>query len=75
MYHFVWKKEIFGAFGPVYSIKIMWPRSDEERQRGRNCGFVCFREREHADAARLALHETCVRKEYQLKIHIETRHG
>jgi hypothetical protein len=37
----VLKKE-FGRFGPIGSVKIMWPRSDDERRRGRNCGFVAF---------------------------------
>ncbi|KAF9800400.1 hypothetical protein SFRURICE_016790 [Spodoptera frugiperda] len=32
--------EIFGRYGPLASIKIMWPRSDEEKARGRNCGFI-----------------------------------
>ncbi|KAK7231718.1 hypothetical protein SO694_00123089 [Aureococcus anophagefferens] len=36
------------AYGPVASVKIMWPRSDDERRRGRNCGFVSFRERRDA---------------------------
>ncbi|KAF0694815.1 Aste57867_14339 [Aphanomyces stellatus] len=49
---------IFGAYGPIYSVKIMWPRSEDERARGRNSGFVCFRQREDADDARRDLHET-----------------
>jgi U2-associated protein SR140 len=32
----------FGRFGPIASVKIMWPRTDEERRRQRNCGFVAF---------------------------------
>eukprot|EP00891_Asterochloris_glomerata_P009463 jgi/Astpho2/9463/Aster-x1581 len=43
------KKE-FGRFGPLASVKIMWPRDDDQRRRGRNCGFVAFMNR--ADAAR-----------------------
>ena len=42
----------FEAYGPVASVKIMWPRSDDERRRGRNCGFVSFRERRDAADAR-----------------------
>src|SRR5699024_3136246 len=34
--------EIFGRYGPLASVKIMWPRTDEERTRNRNCGFVAF---------------------------------
>ncbi|ETV94392.1 hypothetical protein H310_12027 [Aphanomyces invadans] len=51
-------RALFGAHGPIYSIKVMWPRSDEERARGRNCGFVCFCKRLHADSARIHLNET-----------------
>jgi len=43
--------EIFGRYGPLASIKIMWPRNDEERLRGRNCGFVAFMTRRDAEAA------------------------
>jgi hypothetical protein len=32
----------FGRFGPIASIKIMWPRTEEQRRAGRNCGFVAF---------------------------------
>jgi U2-associated protein SR140 len=28
----------FGQFGPIASVKIMWPRTQEERDRQRNCG-------------------------------------
>jgi len=37
--------------GDLYSVKIMWPRTDEERARGRNTGFVCFMTREDAQDA------------------------
>eukprot|EP00611_Tribonema_gayanum_P017989 TRINITY_DN3099_c4_g1_i4.p1 TRINITY_DN3099_c4_g1~~TRINITY_DN3099_c4_g1_i4.p1 ORF type:complete len:825 (+),score=378.43 TRINITY_DN3099_c4_g1_i4:177-2651(+) len=47
--------EIFSAFGEIYSIKIMWPRTDEERARRRNCGFVSFWRRGDAEAAREAM--------------------
>lgn len=40
---------MFGAFGPLASVKIMWPRNEEERRRDRNCGFVAFMVREHAE--------------------------
>lgn len=43
--------EIFGKYGPLASVKIMWPRSEEEKQRGANCGFVAFMARKDADTA------------------------
>lgn len=43
--------EEFCKFGDIASVKIMWPRSEEERARQRNCGFVSFMKRhEAADA-------------------------
>ncbi len=47
--------EIFGKYGPLASVKIMWPRSDEERARGRNCGFVAFMNRKDGERALAAL--------------------
>ncbi|TMW62227.1 hypothetical protein Poli38472_009720 [Pythium oligandrum] len=47
----------FGRYGRVYSVKIMWPRTDEERQRQRNSGFVSFYNRKDADNARVHLHD------------------
>ena len=41
--------KIFGQFGPLASIKIMWPRNDEERKRDRNCGFVAYMLRSNAE--------------------------
>jgi RNA recognition motif-containing protein len=41
----------FCKFGPIESVKVMYPRNDEERTRGRNCGFVKFFEREDAELA------------------------
>ncbi|XP_069474361.1 U2 snRNP-associated SURP motif-containing protein isoform X3 [Ambystoma mexicanum] len=41
----------FGRFGPLASVKIMWPRTDEERSRDRNCGFVAFINRKDAERA------------------------
>ncbi|CAG0890371.1 unnamed protein product [Cyprideis torosa] len=43
--------EIFGKYGPLASIKIMWPRTQEERERGKNCGFVAFMTRRDAERA------------------------
>lgn len=47
--------EVFGKFGPLASIKIMWPRTEEERSRGRNCGFVAYMNRKDGDRAMNAL--------------------
>jgi len=45
-------KREFGQFGAVASVKIMWPRDEEQRRRGRNCGFVAFMTRDGAQAAK-----------------------
>lgn len=47
----------FGRFGPIASVKIMWPRDEEQRRRGRNCGFVAFMVRgvEGAEGCRVAV--------------------
>lgn len=37
--------------GDLYSVKIMWPRTLEERNRNRHTGFVCFMHRADADDA------------------------
>jgi U2-associated protein SR140 len=42
----------FGRFGPIASVKIMWPRTEEEHRRQRNCGFVAFMNRADAQAAK-----------------------
>eukprot|EP00968_Pinguiococcus_pyrenoidosus_P006240 scaffold427_cov263-Pinguiococcus_pyrenoidosus.AAC.4 len=44
-------EEEFSRYGDVYSVKIMWPRTDEERARQRNCGFVCYCDRPDAEDA------------------------
>ena len=45
-------KVTFGKFGPVASVKIMWPRDDEQRMRsGRMTGFVSFMTRHSAEQA------------------------
>ncbi|KAJ1111316.1 hypothetical protein NDU88_008652 [Pleurodeles waltl] len=41
----------FGRFGPLASVKIMWPRTDQERARDRHCGFVAFMNRKDAERA------------------------
>ena len=43
--------DLFGEFGPIASVKIMWPRTEEEFSRQRNCGFVSFMKRADAGEA------------------------
>lgn len=46
--------QLFGAFGPLASVKIMWPRGDE-KNRNSNCGFVAFMSRKDGERALAAL--------------------
>ncbi|KAJ7563699.1 hypothetical protein O6H91_03G121900 [Diphasiastrum complanatum] len=57
----------FGRFGPIASVKIMWPRTEEERRRQRNCGFVAFMNRVEAQAAKDEMQGVIV-YEYELRI-------
>ena len=41
----------FGKFGPLASVKIMWPRTEEEKSRNKNCGFVAFMNKADAEKA------------------------
>jgi len=65
-----WTEELlsskFGQFGTVTSVKIMYPRTERQRQRGMNCGFVQFSSREEAERAKAHIDGkeffgTCVR--------------
>lgn len=48
--------ELFGMYGPLASVKIMWPRSEEEKNRSKNyCGFVAFMSRKDAERAMRSL--------------------
>ncbi|KAK9835798.1 hypothetical protein WJX74_008275 [Apatococcus lobatus] len=47
----VLRKE-FARFGTICSVKVMWPRDDDQRRRGRNCGFVAYTTRESAQSAK-----------------------
>ena len=47
--------QLFGRFGPLASIKIMYPRTDEERSRGKNCGFVAYMSRTDGERAMATL--------------------
>lgn len=42
----------FGRFGPIASVKIMWPRTEEEHRRERKSGFVAFMNRADGQAAK-----------------------
>ncbi|KAJ1543203.1 U2 snRNP-associated SURP domain-containing protein [Cladochytrium tenue] len=48
----------FAVHGPIASVKVMWPRTQEERERNRNCGFVSFMVRADAERAVKALDGT-----------------
>lgn len=59
--------EIFGRYGPLASIKIMWPRSEEEKARNRNCGFVAYMSRLDAERALKCLNGRDVMN-YEMKL-------
>jgi len=46
---------LFRKFGPIASVKIMWPWSDNEYARGYNLAFVAFFYRNDAEKAMLSL--------------------
>ena len=48
----------FVKYGPLASVKIMWPRSEEERARNCNRGFVAFMTRKDAERAMASLNGT-----------------
>lgn len=52
-------KREFGRFGPIASVKIMWPRDEEQRRRGRNSGFVAFMVSLAAKPNRMCLAPSC----------------
>jgi len=45
----------FGKYGPLASVKIMWPRTDEERCRTTNRAFVAYMTRRDAERSLAAL--------------------
>lgn len=53
---------IFGRFGPITSVKIMWPRSEDDKQRTskRISGFVSFLKRKDAATALEEMNEQCI---------------
>ena len=56
--------ELFGRYGPLASVKIMWPRTDEERSRGKNCGFVAFMNRKDGERAMNTLQGKLLKMHY-----------
>lgn len=51
----------FGKYGPIASVKVMWPRTEDEADRQRNCGFVSFMTRNDAAAALEGMNGTEIR--------------
>ena len=47
--------KLFGKYGPLASVKVMYPRTDEEKSRGKNCGFVAFMSRADGERAMAGL--------------------
>ena len=47
--------DMFGRFGPLASVKIMYPRTEDEKNRGKHCGFVAFMSRKDGERALAAL--------------------
>ena len=47
--------DMFGRFGPLASVKIMYPRTEDEKSRGKHCGFVAFMSRKDGERALAAL--------------------
>ncbi|KAF4663441.1 U2 snRNP-associated SURP domain-containing protein [Perkinsus chesapeaki] len=45
----------FGKYGSITSVKIMYPRTDEERSRGYVPAFIAFANRDEAQAAKDAM--------------------
>ena len=41
----------FANYGDIASVKIMWPRGEEEQKRTKNCGFCSYMRREDAEQA------------------------
>lgn len=48
--------ELFGRYGEINSVKIMWPRTEEEKAKKRNCGFVSYMRRRDAEDALVSAH-------------------
>jgi len=62
--------EIFGKYGPLASIKIMWPRNDEEKARQRNCGIVAFMSRKDRKRVLKNLKGENITRVYFTNVHV-----
>lgn len=60
--------KLFGEFGPLASVKIMWPRTEEEKSRNRNCGFVAYMKRKDGDKALAALKGTVLLRNNTVRV-------
>ena len=47
--------DVFRKYGPIHSLKIMWPRGEEQSHRKHNSGFVSFKRRRDAEDAKFHL--------------------
>lgn len=43
--------DIFGKYGPIANVKIMWPRAEKDKMKKTNCGFVAYMSRKDAQRA------------------------
>jgi len=59
--------KVFGKYGPLASVKIMWPRTEEEKQKNRNCGFVAYMNRLDGERALADIEGKDV-MDYEMKI-------
>jgi len=50
----------FGHYGLLASVKIMWPRTEDEKARNANCGFVAYMNRKDAEQGLAGLDATSV---------------
>ncbi len=41
----------FGVYGPIASVKVIWPRTEQEKAMNHFTGQVCFMDRAHAEKA------------------------
>lgn len=53
-------QSVFGDYGPLSSVKIMWPRTPEGHARGHHSGFVCFQDRRDAERAHSSMHGSTI---------------
>ena len=58
----------FGEIGDVASVKIVWPRTQEERARGHNNGFVAFMTPEGAERA---LHRMASKRYFGMHVRLD----